>query len=187
MSLAANIPNMTSQEINSLAKNKFITEDIQLAIANCDYRRGIESLSLNPNLCQDAIDVLWEKRGYVLKTNMIVSGAVKLNDSEVIDFYNRYYARKRVSWRFIGTFLGRNCSTPVELLDPIYEKIVKEKEGTYALNWALLCMLQTNTCPLHIVVKIQNLINHGAVANSYTVARMNNEIKARLLSLSRQG
>ena len=104
MSLAANIPNMTSQEINSLAKNKFITEDIQLAIANCDYRRGIENLSLNPNLCQDAIDVLWEKRGYVLKTNMIVSGAVKLNDSEVIDFYNRYYAKKRVGWRFIRTF-----------------------------------------------------------------------------------
>ena len=145
---ANNIPNMYNAEVVALAKNRFTDAETQLAIAKHWYRLGKEYLAANPNLTQEAGRILWDHRGYVLKSTMIEAGNIDLTEQEYIDTYRQYFKGKtRSHWRMLNAFLGRayywqsnTSKTPTTLLEEIYEDFQSSPalQRSYADNTYLI-------------------------------------------------
>ena len=68
------IPNMTNPELIGLAKNRYLDEEDQVAIAKFHYRRAHNYLIENMNLKTAARDVLWDYNGYARKCELITYG-----------------------------------------------------------------------------------------------------------------
>ena len=106
---ANNIPQMSNSEVVALAKNRFTDSETMVAIANHWYRLGKEYLAANENLTEEAARILWDHRGYVLKSTMIEAGNIELTEQEYIDTYRQYFKGKsRSMWRMMNAFVGRS-------------------------------------------------------------------------------
>ena len=162
---ANNIPNMHNSEVVALAKNRFTDAETQLAIAKHWYRLGKEYLAANPNLTQEAGRILWDHRGYVLKSTMIEAGNIDLTEQEYIDTYRRYFKGKtRSSYRMINAFVGRSfywesnvSKTPATLLEEIYEDFQTDEvlQRAWADNTYLYKrFISHQNCPLSVALKI---------------------------------
>ena len=125
---ADKIPQMYNTEVVALAKNRFTDEETMLAIAKWDYRLGQSYLAANENITDEAAKVLWEKRGYVLKSELLRRGRIKLKKQEYTEVYRKYFKNNRRShWRMMSAFLGggywqnqqEDNLTPAGLLEEI--------------------------------------------------------------------
>ena len=132
MKLLNNVRLMTNPELIGLAKNRFLPEDLQLAIAKTQYRRGQVYLAENTGLAPACRDYLWSdacNRGYSLKATLLAHGQYTEDASKYEELYERYpSAWSRSSWRmscaFFGTYWNRSAHTNVssELLNRIYDE-----------------------------------------------------------------
>mgnify|MGYP003642391162 CR=1 FL=1 len=93
-SYALNVPYMTNRELVGLAKNRFTDHDTQKAIAKSGYRLAVDYLSTNPNISDECVDLLWERRGYVFKCNLIASGRKVVAVSEWSRLYKTHFKRR---------------------------------------------------------------------------------------------
>ena len=162
---ANNIPNMHNSEVVALAKNRFTDAETMLAIAKHWYRLGKEYLAANENLTEEAARILWDHRGYVLKSTMIEAGNIDLTEQEYIDTYRRYFKGKpRSAYRMMNAFIGRSyywqsntSKTPATLLEEIYEDFQTDShlqsawgDSTYLYKR----FITHQNCPLSVALKI---------------------------------
>jgi len=104
---AANIGQMYNSEVVSLAKNRFTDEETQIAIAKHHYALGRQYLAENPDVSAEAAQILWDRKGYVLKCSLLMNGKKELSDEEMTQFYRTTFkGRERRKWRMQQAFLG---------------------------------------------------------------------------------
>ena len=104
---AANVGQMYNSEVVSLAKNLFTDEETQIAIAKHHYALGRQYLAENPDVSAEAAQILWDRKGYVLKCSLLMNGKKELSDEEMTQFYRTTFkGRERRKWRMQQAFLG---------------------------------------------------------------------------------
>ena len=146
--LLNNIRKMRNDELVGLAKNRFLPEDLQLALVDIPYRTVHNWLMENAGLSAKARDMLWSDRvnsGYTYKTTLITYGHYTDETDKYWELFDRYpSAWIRSSWRMMNTFVysrdatssywwrdkglkaGANY-TPPELLNKIYDTYFSKK------------------------------------------------------------
>ena len=147
-SLLDNIRKMRNDELVGLAKNRFLPEDLQLALVDVPYRTGHNWLMENAGLTAKARDMLWSDRansGYTYKATLINYGHYIDDTDKYWELFDRYpSAWSRSAWRMMNTFVyardensnwwwkdkglkaGAN-HTPPELLNKIYDTYFSKK------------------------------------------------------------
>ena len=162
---ANNISNMSNSEVVSLAKNRFTDDETQLAIAKHWYKLGRSYLARNPEITQEAAKVLWDQRGYVLKTQLMASGTYEVSTEEQRRVYHKYFKGKpNRLYRMMQAFLGSYCyyweekkrnNTSPELIQEIYDDY--DFEDTHSTVYDLRRFIQHENCPLEVALKIGTL------------------------------
>ncbi len=159
---ADKIPQMYNTEVVALAKNRFTDAETQLAIANWGYKLGQSYLAANENITDEAAKVLWGHRGYVLKSELLRRGRIKLKKQEYTEVYRKYFKNNRRSlWRMMSAFLGggywqnhhEDNLTPPDLLEEIYNDLPAEEMRSYTLER----FIAHQNCPLEVAIKISTL------------------------------
>ena len=163
---AANIGKMYNAEVVSLAKNRFTDEETQIAIAKHYYSLGRQYLAENPDVSPKAAQILWERKGYVLKCCLLMNGNMELSDEEYTAFYRDVFKRRlhRRSWRMIQAFLGgyhwyRNPNlsrTPAALLEEIYHDVTKD-ETRDPEYYAIERFVAHPNCSLELALRISTM------------------------------
>ena len=148
--LADNVFQMTNAELIGLAKNRFLDYETQDKIALNPYRRAHMYLIDNPGLCSTARDILWNKKGYVNKFDLISMGHYKDQPEKYHELYDNYadkaFARNggyRVYRAFLGGYgyglgygvLPGPSGTPTSILDSLYDRVVDEKTYGYGYDY----------------------------------------------------
>jgi len=156
---AINTNQMLNSELTGLAKNRFSSPEIQLALANHPYRLAKTYLACNPNITQEAAEVLWNHRGYVLKSELLRTGAIELGAETYWDTYNQYFKNNsRSQWRMLNAFLGvrwwgeskGSNKTPGDLLEQIFEDLPQTELRTYTITR----FVEHPNCTLDLAIKI---------------------------------
>ena len=140
--LADNVFQMTNAELIGLAKNRFLDYETQDKIALNPYKRAHMYLIENPGLCSTARDILWEKKGYVNKFDLISMGHYKDQPEKYHELYDNYADKAfdrnggyRVYRAFLGGYgygLGYGAlpgpsGTPTSILDKLYDRLGNTK------------------------------------------------------------
>ena len=140
--LADNVFQMTNAELIGLAKNRFLDYETQDKIALNPYKRAHMYLIENPGLCSTARDILWEKKGYVNKFDLISMGHYKDQPEKYHELYDNYADKAfdrnggyRVYRAFLGGYgygLGYGAlpgpsGTPTSILDSLYDRLGNTK------------------------------------------------------------
>ena len=131
--LIENISQMNNAELIGLAKNRFLPEPLQMAVAKTGYNRARSYLAENTGLKKPVRDYMWSdecNRGYSLKTSLVMGGHYYESPEKLRELYERYpNAWSRSSWRFASAFFGsywhqdpKKSSTPSDLLNQIYDE-----------------------------------------------------------------
>ena len=148
--LADNVFQMTNAELIGLAKNRFLDYETQDKIALNPYKRAHMYLIENPGLCSTARDILWNKKGYVNKFDLISQGHYKDQPEKYHELYDNYAHKAfdrnggyRVYRAFLGGYgygLGYGAlpgpsGTPTSILDDLYDRVVNEKTRGYGYDY----------------------------------------------------
>jgi hypothetical protein len=161
---AANIGRMSNSEICSLAKNRFTDEETQIAIAKYHYSLARQHLAANPDVSPKAADILWNRKGYVLKCALLANGKKELSDEELTQFYRMTFKNRRNrKWRMQQAFLGEyrwrssnnNSKTPGVLLEEIYADMTKD-DPKYPAYLASRFVEHPN-CTLDLALRISTM------------------------------
>lgn len=178
--LKKNIPNMTNPELIGLAKNRYLDEEDQVAIAKWHYRRAHNYLIENVNLKTAARDVLWDYNGYARKCDLIQYGHFLEEQDKYHELYDGYATqmRNRSPWRIPRVFLHHyrwhshgastrtdNTGTPPDIIEDIYLKDVQRmRVGTGMENYSGYyysgpssterMIIENCNTPLELIVKI---------------------------------
>lgn len=166
-SLASNVHLMTNRELNGLAQNRFIDKATQLALANHHYRLCREYLSLNSALHPEARDILWNRRGFVLKANLVKQGHYKNEPEKYRELYNLAsprWKRGGSAWRMSSCFLKSYwhdqegyTNTPSDVLDSIYEDFLKTNSGNpYTSHHSLIALANHPNLGLKLALKLSS-------------------------------
>ena len=169
---ADKIPEMYNTEVVALAKNRFTDAETQLAIAKWGYKLGQSYLAANENITDEAAKVLWGHRGYVLKSELLRRGRIKLKKQEYAEVYRKYFKNNRRShWRMMSAFLGGGYweraksenLTPSGLLEEIYADLPEEEHRSYTLERFIM----HQNCSLELAIKISTIADPVAGNNYY--------------------
>jgi len=159
-SYALNVPYMTNRELVGLAKNRFTDHDTQKAIAKSGYRLAVDYLSTNPNISDECVDLLWERRGYILKCNLIASGRKVVAISEWSRLYKTHFKRrmKNPPWSMSRTFLNCEANVPIEVLRDIKEDLLHVSGGRhrYNLQWSFRSLAGCKNTDLALLTELNN-------------------------------
>ncbi len=159
---ADKIPQMYNTEVVALAKNRFTDAETQLAIAKWGYKLGQSYLAANENITDEAAKVLWGHRGYVLKSELLRRGRIKLKKHEYAEVYRKYFKNNtRSHWRMMQAFLGGtywnrqsdNNNTPSELLEEIYDDMPESEKRRYTLER----FINHQNCSLALAIKLSTI------------------------------
>ena len=174
------VPNMTNPELIGLAKNRFLDEEDQVAIAKFYYRRAHNYLIENINLKTAARDVLWDYNGYTRKCDLIQHGHFINEQDKYHELYDGYATqmRNRSPWRIPRVFLHHyrwhshgvstrslDTGTPTGIIEDIYLKDVQRPReqqlgesysGYYYAGPASTerMIIENQNTPLELIVKI---------------------------------
>jgi hypothetical protein len=169
---ADKIPQMYNTEVVALAKNRFTDAETQLAIAKWGYKLGQSYLAANENITDEAAKILWSHRGYVLKSELLRRGRIKLKKHEYTEVYRKYFKNNRRShWRMMSAFLGggywqsqqEDNLTPSGLLEEIYNDMPEEELRSYTLERFIL----HRNCSLELAIKISTIADPVSGNNYY--------------------
>jgi hypothetical protein len=195
--LLLNIRKMRNDEIVGLAKNRFISEELQLALVDLPYRNGHTHLLENSGLTAKVRDLLWSDRinsGYTYKSTLIANGFY-INDPEKYWELFRNYpsAWKRSPYRMLGSFVYHNTGrywrdrnnlaqgaahTPSELLNKIYDCFYCPKRkpqdesivalaSYYSTSHQLELFASHPNCPLELAIKISTCGHNRAEQEAF--------------------
>lgn len=174
------VPHMTNPELIGLAKNRYLDEEDQVAIAKFHYRRAHNYLIENMNLKSAARDVLWDYNGYARKCDLIQYGHFIDEPDKYHELYDGYATqmRGRSPWRISRVFLHHyrwhshgmstrtdSTGTPPEIIEDIYRKDVQRPRagsdqigasGYYYSGPSTTerMIIENKNTPLELIVKI---------------------------------
>ena len=169
---------MTNEELNGLAKNRFISPPLQMAIAQTRYRLAIYKLCRNPSLSKSVRDYIWSNdcnRGYSFKSALLQSGKYRKDPEKYWEMYNKYPGMwTRCPWRAKSTFLSTWSwygdgpkYTPSDLLETIFDD--RFRPGTNAASmldpWVhgksnvntLRRLVEHPNCGLNLAIKLSTV------------------------------
>ena len=177
--LKKNIPFMTNPELIGLAKNRFLDEEDQVAIAKFHYRRAHNYLICNPALKVAARDTLWDYKGYARKCELIQYGHFISDQDKYHELYDGYATqmRNRSPWRIPRVFLhhyrwhshglsthSTDTGTPFEIIEDIYLNDVQRHRSRSDLTYSGYyysgpssterMIIENPNTPLELIVKI---------------------------------
>ncbi len=179
--LKKNIPFMTNPELIGLAKNRFLDEEDQVAIAKWHYRRAHNYLIENVSLKTAARDILWDYNGYARKCELIQFGHYLGEQEKYEELYDGYATqmRNRSPWRIPRVFLhhyrwhshgvsshSRDTGTPENIIEDIYLKDVQRARANGASDPSYSSyfyagptttekmIIENHNTPLELIVKI---------------------------------
>ena len=159
---AANIGQMYNSEVVSLAKNRFTDEETQIAIAKHHYALGRQYLAENPDVSPKAAQILWDRKGYVLKCSLLMNGKKELSDEEMTQFYRTTFkGRERRKWRMQQAFLGgytwyrqeNKSRTPGSLLEEMYADTINDNPESYFIRR----FVEHPNCTLNLALRISTM------------------------------
>lgn len=159
---ALNVPYMTNRELVGLAKNRFTDHDTQKAIAKSGYRLAVDYLSTNPNISDECVDLLWSRRGYVFKCNLIASGRKSVAVSEWSRLYKTHFKGRmaRPPWSMHKTFLNSESNVPIEVLREIKEDLIlhskRNNSRHYNLQWSFSRLVDCKNTDLALLTELNN-------------------------------
>ena len=148
--LADNVFQMSNAELIGLAKNRFLDYETQDKIALNPYKRAHMYLVENPGLCSTSRDILWNKKGYVNKFDLVSMGHYKDQPEKYHELYDNYAEKafmRNGSYHVFRAFLGGYryghgygalpgpSGTPTSILDSLYDRIVNEKTRGYGYDY----------------------------------------------------
>lgn len=165
---------MTNAELNGLARNRYIPEDIQLAIVEHPYRRAKDHLSWNCGVTTRVAESLWDRKGFVLKCNLIAQGFYKDQPEKYRELYMNHGHRlmKNSMWRFNGVFLeshyyrapDSSSACPPDVIDAICDDFSLLREdfnsnrsyaySQYFYKNTLRKIVEHKNCTLETAVKV---------------------------------
>ena len=174
-SLLKNIRKMRNDELVGLAKNRFLPEDLQLALIDTGYRNGHMRLMENSGLTKKARDLLWSDRvnsGYVNKSTLIANGFYIDEPDKYWELFKKYpSAFNRSPWRMLNTFVysynqetswqayaglkrGANA-TPSELLNQIFDNYYShDTHYSYGSGYQQRSFAEHPNCDIRLAIKI---------------------------------
>ena len=177
--LKKNIPYMTNPELIGLAKNRFLDEEDQVAIAKWHYRRAHNYLIENKKLKTAARDILWDYNGYARKCDLISYGHFFNDQDKYRELYDGYATqmRNRSPWRIPRVFLHHyrwyahglthstdDTGTPAEIIEDIYLKDVQRSRARTDVMYSGYyysgpssterMIIENKNTPLELIVKI---------------------------------
>lgn len=185
---AQNVPKMYNSEVVALAKNRYTDEETMLAIAKWGYRLGQSYLAANENITDEAAKVLWEKRGYVLKSELLRRGRVKLKDAEYTEVYRKYFKNNgRSIWRMLSAFLGggywhggsEDNHTPGGLLEEIFADLPTDEQRSFTIDR----FVDHPNCTLGLAIKISTMADPPR-PNGYYAQSLDNTRQKALLKVA---
>lgn len=159
---AANIGQMYNSEVVSLAKNRFTDEETQIAIAKHYYSLGRQYLAENPDVSPKAAQILWDRKGYVLKCSLLMNGKMELSDEEMTQLYRTTFkGRERRKWRMQQAFLGgygwrastNKSRTPGALLEEMYADTTNDDPESYFVRR----FVEHPNCTLNLALRISTM------------------------------
>ncbi len=170
MSLIDNIHNMTNAELNGLAKNRYIPEDIQLAIEAHPYRLAKQHLSWNQGITPKVAEKLWDRKGFVLKCNLVSQGKYTGQPEKYRELYADHGRRimRGSWWRFSSVFLQSHRwesgadYTPSDIIDKIYDSLISDDSplggshgcSQYFFKNSMRKIVEHSNCSIETAVKI---------------------------------
>ena len=194
---ANNIHNMSNSEVVSLAKNRFTDDETQLAIAKHWYKLGRRYLAANPEITQEAAKVLWDQRGYVLKTKLMASGTYEASPEEQRDIYHKYFKGKpkrryRLFQAFLGAYSywlsGGKNNTPSELIQEIYDDFESSLDSEPHSVYDLRRFISHENCPLGVALKIGTMKTPEINAQWYSAQyeKLRNEAMLKVAEITKR-
>ena len=183
MCIAQHVPEMSNSELNGLAQNRFIDEETALAIVKTGYNRALHKLATNSNISNKVVDILFQRRGFVIKCILIRSGHVSSDRyEEVLAMLNPRLRAHRIMDTFVGGWYHDGVGTPANLLGQIFDGLVDTGEMRH--YW--LSYFARNTgCDLALLAKLQRF--QADKRRAYGVSQAPADaIRKKLVELSRQ-
>ena len=131
--LANHVHQMYNSEKNSTARLRFIDKATQIALANEKYLLCRKYLAMNPNLCEEARDILMEGKANSVKLNLLSQGHLNHAPDTISDLYFSM-KRRGFGWWQRNTFVsghywataGETPNTPTAVITDILEETMKD-------------------------------------------------------------
>ena len=132
--LANHVHEMYNSEKNSTARLRFIDKATQIALAKEKYLLCRKYLASNPNLCEEARDILMEGKANSVKLNLLAQGHLNHAPDTISDLYFSM-KRRGFGWWQRSSFIHGHYwhttpvppNTPTEVLTDILEATMAEK------------------------------------------------------------
>tara|TARA_R110000824_G_scaffold53114_3_gene147274 strand:- start:1197 stop:1724 length:528 start_codon:yes stop_codon:yes gene_type:complete len=127
---------MVNSELNGLAKNRFIDEETQLALASHPYLLCRQHLANNSRITDKAVDVLLAGRANSVKWALVGSNRLDSRPGVIEEVYFGTSSSFKKSWRLGMNFLrggwyGQAPNTPIAVLKDIYNKVMNSGRSSY--------------------------------------------------------
>jgi hypothetical protein len=124
---------MYNSEKNSTARLRFIDKATQIALAGEKYLLCRKYLASNPNLCEEARDILMDGKANSVKLNLMSQGHLDHAPDTISDLYFSM-KRRGFGWWQRSTFVTGNYwvrdhrapNTPTEVITDILEETMKD-------------------------------------------------------------
>ena len=131
--LAKHVHEMYNSEKNSTAKLRFIDKATQVALAQEKYLLCRKYLASNPNLCDEARDILMNGKANSVKINLLSQGHLNHAPDTISDLYFSM-KRRGFGWWQRNSFINGHYwhttpeapNTPIEVLTDILEETMKD-------------------------------------------------------------
>ena len=165
--LANHIHEMTNAELNSTAKLRFTDKETQVALAKHRYLLCRKYLAHNPNLCEEARDILLAGKANSVKVNLMVEGHLNHAPDEISDLYFSM-KRRGFGWWQRGVFARGHYwahndtvpNTPVEVLQDMYDSTVKDDKH-YGTDRTLASIISHPNATLEMAIRASTSENEN--------------------------
>ena len=157
--LANHIHEMTNAELNSTAKLRFTDKATQVALARHRYLLCRKYLAHNPNLCEEARDILLAGKANSVKVNLMVEGHLNHAPDEISELYFSM-KRRGFNWWQRGVFARGHYwahndtmpNTPVEVLQDMYDCTVRDDKN-YGTDRTLASIVSHPNATLEMAIR----------------------------------
>ena len=131
--LAKHVHEMYNSEKNSTARLRFIDKATQIALAKEKYLLCRKYLASNPNLCEEARDILMEGKANSVKLNLLAQGHLNHSPDTISDLYFSM-KRRGFGWWQRNSFINGHYwatspeapNTPTAVITDILEETMKD-------------------------------------------------------------
>ena len=175
--LVENYHRMTTTEKYGLAKNRFISEELQsLMVADSSCKKTLHAnLANNRNISKKTVNALWSdkvNRGYSTKMMLIAACHFKEQPEKYWELYRNHprmwsitsYRARNVFVGSYSTHLDGSSYTPSDLLNEIYDKRIKPGLGCdpdersffdwYGIERNTIDLAKHKNCDLSLAIKL---------------------------------